>query len=229
MKQLPLSIALRESATFENYFPGPNREVVSAVERLVGEPGGLIYLWGGEGVGRSHLLQAACHLATERGVTSTYLPLTDAWSWPVEMVEGLETLGLVCLDDIGAVAGVEAWEEALFHLFNRLRDTGGALLVSADAAPATVGLGLADLQSRLSWGLTLKLQALNDEQKQQAIELLAYRRGLILSSDAATYLLRHAPRGQATLFALLAQLDEASLAEQRRLTIPFIKSILGTP
>ncbi|OOZ41391.1 DnaA regulatory inactivator Hda [Solemya pervernicosa gill symbiont] len=228
MMQLPLGIALREAATFENYFTTDNDQALNAIRTAlsVGESA-VIYLWGGGEVGKSHLLQAACHLAAESGMSSTYLPLGEAESWPPEMIEGFESLELVCLDDVGQVAGRADWEEALFHLFNRLQEAGGILLVSADVAPASLSVKLNDLKSRLAWGLTFQLQPLDDEQKQQALKTLAQRRGLELPDESATYLLRHAPRGQGLLFSLLDRLDEASMIEQRRLTIPFIKSVLN--
>ena len=65
--QLPLGVGLRDDATFDNYHPGANATLVECLSHQFddnGEP--FLYLWGGDGVGRSHLLQAACHQASAR-------------------------------------------------------------------------------------------------------------------------------------------------------------------
>ncbi len=227
MLQLPLGIGLREEATFDSYYAGPNGEALAALEALAaGGEAGPVYLWGADGLGRSHLLQAACHRAGESGRQAAYLPLEQAAAWDISVLEGLEQLELVCLDDLQAVAGRAEWEEGLFDLFNRLREAGRGLAVAASARPAELPLGLADLGSRLSWGLTLQLQPLDDGEKGHALRELARRRGLELGPEAAEWLLRRCPRDMAALVELLGRLDRASLAAQRRLTVPFLREFM---
>lgn len=137
----------------------------------------LIYLWGQPGVGRSHLLQAACLRVEERGELAVYLPLAEVAEYGPALLDNLEQSELVCLDDLDAVAGDATWEEALFHLFNRLRDAGRRLLLAADASPRELAIKLPDLQSRLSLALVFQLQQLSDEDKLRALQLRASRRG----------------------------------------------------
>ncbi|MCL5041603.1 MAG: DnaA regulatory inactivator Hda [Gammaproteobacteria bacterium] len=229
--QLPLSIKLRDDATLANFYPGPNLASVRAVAQLADptqpadEP--VILLWGGAASGRSHLLQAACHQRAEKGGLAMYFPLADLQQHGPELLEGTDSLDLLCLDQLDAVVGDSAWEEALFHLYNRVREQGGRLLLAADAPPRQLGMQLPDLVSRLSWGLVYQLQPLSEEDKQAALVLRAERRGLQLSDDAVRYLFSRSGRSMSDLFALLDQLDQASLQAQRRLTVPFIKQVLG--
>lgn len=224
--QLPLGIRLREGATFDGYYAGPNHLAVEAVRAcLSGSGESLIYLWGAAGVGKSHLLQAACHEMGVRGEPAAYLPLDEIPS--PAMLEGLESMPLVCLDALEAVAGDRDWEEALFHLYNRLREAGGRLLVAARARPAELALNLADLVSRLNWGLTFQLQTLDDEEKLEVLYLHAQRRGLVMPEEVGRYLIRREARDLPVLLALLDTLDQASLAAQRRLTVPFVKDVLA--
>ena len=225
--QLPLGVRLRAGATFANYYPGANREAVSLLEQAVrrGDEA-CVYLWGGAGTGKTHLLQAACHAAAERGAPLTYLPFSELEQLSLAMLEGLEALPLVVLDDIERIAGDAQWETALFHLYNRLREAGGQLLVAARANPASLALGLPDLRSRLAWGLVLQLHELSDEEKAGALRLQARQRGMELPAEVAGFLLRHCHRDLHALFALLERLDHASLAAQRKLTVPFVKSVL---
>jgi DnaA family protein len=229
--QLPLGVRLRDDATFANYYPGANAAALGYVERLCEAEAGwtesLIYLWGGEGVGRSHLLQAACLRFEQRGEQAVYLPLAEVVEYGPELLDNLEQCELVCLDDLDAVAGRREWEEALFHLFNRLRDSGRRLLLAASTSPRELPVRLADLQSRLTLALVFQLHALSDEDKLRALQLRASRRGLHLSDEVGRFILTRGERSMSALFELLERLDQASLQAQRKLTIPFLKETLG--
>ena len=218
--QLPLQVKLRDTTTFENYFTGANDALVKMLQAATEASA---FFWSAEPSGKSHLLQAVCHV-TQSGF---YLPLSDWRSLEPTILEGLEQFDVVCLDDLHAIAGQAQWETRLFHLFNRIRDAGRHLYMSARVAPAQLGIRLPDLLSRLGWGPVYHLQPLSDAQKIQALQMRASRRGFEMSDEVARYLLNHFPRDMHNLFAMLDKLDEASLQAQRRLTVPFIKTRLS--
>lgn len=225
--QLPLHIGLRDSATFANFYPAGNAQVLAQLQqcaRLEGER--FIFIYGATGEGKSHLLQAACHTVSESGQPVVYLPLSQREQFSVEMLEGLEHMSLLCIDDLDAIAGDAVWEEAIFHLYNRVRDAGARLIVAANNHPAALAVRLPDLQSRLVWGLVYKLQALNDEQLTAALQLRAKGRGLELPAEVVAYLLKRCARDMNSLFDLLEKLDRESLVAQRKLTIPFVRQFL---
>lgn len=226
-QQLPLGVGLRDEASFDNYFAGPNAEVQQAVQELAHGSQQFLYLWGAAGTGKTHLLHAACHTSASHGQRSAYVPLHDWRSLKQELLEGLEQLSLVCVDDIQAVAGQSDWETALFHFYNRLRASGTRLLISGIAPPATAGMQLADLSSRLGWGLVLHLDPLNDADKIAALQLRARHRGIELPVEVGEYLLRHWPRDMARLYDLLQRLDTHSLTQQRKLTVPFVRTLIA--
>jgi len=146
--QLPLGLVLRDSARFAGFFSGPNTEAVRALQALaVGEGETLVYLFGVDGLGKTHLLQAACHAAGESGQTAAYLPLAELHGLSPDLFDGLERMQLVCVDDVQTIAGQPDWETGLFHLFNRLRDVGGRLLVAGLERADRIGLQLPDLVS----------------------------------------------------------------------------------
>jgi DnaA family protein len=226
-KQLALGFTLPEKATLESYVPAANEQAVADITACAqgrGEP--FIYLWGAEQTGKSHLLQAATQLADEAGRSALYIPLDQAKQFSPDIFDDLEQLNLICLDGVEQIAGHPSWEQGLFNLFNRIQAQGHALLVSAQCSPLSLPIKLPDLSSRLSWGLCYQLHPLDDPQKVTALIEDAARRGLEMSEESALYILRHTPRDMGSLRQLLEDLDQASLEAQRRLTIPFIKTIL---
>jgi DnaA family protein len=226
--QWPLGVGLPDAASFDAFYPGPNEEVLATVRRLSeGRVPGSRFLWGMPGSGKTHLLQAACRELSEAGGVVAYLPLRDMADEPPLILEGLADRHLLCLDDVEAVAGGLSWETALVALIDRLRHNGGSLLVAGSAVPAECGFSLPDLVSRLGWGGLYGLQPLDDPGRIAALQLRAGQRGLKLPVEVASYLLTRTPRNMPALIDLLERLDHASLAAKRRLTVPFVREVLG--
>ena len=229
--QLALNLRLRDASSFDNYFVARNREPVERVQtsvhglRAPQTPASWIYLWGEAGAGKTHLLEAACRAAHEQGQTPRYIPLGEKTSLSTALLEDVEQAALVCVDDVHAIAGDAAWETALFALYEHLRVQGGMLIVAAQASPNASGFKLADLSTRLAAGLVYQLQPLSDAEKISALRLRAQRCGLTMNEEVANYLLTRFPRDTHSLFALLDKLDVATLAAQRRLTIPFLRGL----
>jgi DnaA-homolog protein len=224
-RQLTLALTLREESTFSNFYSGDNLAVVSHLQNFAtagNEP--FIYLWGAPGSGRTHLLQACCHeIPASHGM---YIDLADPGLQPAVFLD-MEYFSLVCLDNIDAIVGQPNWELSLFNFYNRCRDQKARLLISGPTPPAQLSCNLADLCSRLSWGLILGLSPLSDDQKLIVLRTRAKQRGLPLSLESATFLLHHYSRNLSNLFSVLDILDTEALRAKNRLTIPFIKRILG--
>lgn len=222
--QLPLPFRLQDDLTFNKYISSENQQVISALKDPQ-EP--FIYLWGDSGTGKTHLLHAICQEQTEHGKTAVYLPLKEMFTMPAQLLAGMDKLDLVCLDDIQLISGKSDWEEAIFNLFNQLKQTGGRLIISSISSPQQSNIQLNDLKSRLNSGLPLNLVPLSDESTIQALQARAHQLGLELNEDVANFMITRFPRNLSTLWSLLDQLDQASLAAQRKLTIPFLKSTLS--
>lgn len=227
INQLTLGVGLKDEATFVNFYSGKNEHLITALKnatRATGER--VIYFYGGGGQGCTHLLQSCCHEAQQHQKSAVYIPLGDFTDFTPEIFDGLESLDLVCVDDVHRIAGKPAWEEAFFHAYNRIHDAGGHLIVTANVPPKALGLTLPDMVSRLVWGIVFQLQPLTDNEKLHVLMMRAERRGLALSEEVGRFLLNHCPRHMSTLFAALDALDKVSLAAQRKLTIPFVKTVL---
>lgn len=228
IQQLPLALKLEHAPGLDDFVIGHNQTVLDALHAALTDRGEhLLYVFGPDGCGRSHLLLGQCTAAESQGLRSVYLPLRDHETLAPEMLDGLEDFDLLAIDDVQCIAGTRLWEEALFALFNRVRDRGNRLLFSADCGPASLPLTLPDLRSRLAWGLSLSIQPLDDDGRRQLLKQLAARHALNMPDDVARYLVERASRHPNDLVDTINRLDRASLAEQRRLTIPFVKEALS--
>ncbi|MEW5009829.1 MAG: DnaA regulatory inactivator Hda [Cycloclasticus sp.] len=222
-QQIPLPLGLQEDFNFDSFIADDNALIVDALKNS-SEP--FIFLWGDAGTGKTQLLQATCQYQTQLGKTAAYLPLKELQKFSPQILDGMGNIDLVCLEDIELVYGEAEWEEALFNLFNQLRQAEGRLVISSNASPQQSQAQLNDLKSRLCSGLPLNLKPLSDVGTIKALQAHALKLGLELTQDNAKYLISHYPRDLPSLWSQLEQLNQASLVAQRKLSIPFIKNTL---
>lgn len=227
-RQLALAINLNDEATLDDFNWAGNHLLEQQIQKtLYSQEDKLLYLWGVPGSGKTHLLQGCCR-AVHANDSAIYLPLYLLKDWGPQSIEGLEDQKLICIDDIHLISNDLNWEEALFHLYNRIKDKEeGLLIISGNHAPSNLPLKLADLRSRLSWGLVYQLHELADEDKIVTLKRQAAKRGIDLPDSVAQFLLNRCSRNMHDLQQLLNRLDDASLAAQRKITIPFVKYALN--
>lgn len=214
MTQLLLNIAPEWEPTLDNFVVGRNVELLSALRHsLAGKANErCFFLWGKEGSGKSHLLQAMMQHARALGQSAIYAHAAVPHIAQVVAVDDVEAL-----DDAAQIA--------LFQLYNLVRESGGMLLVSGTAAPAHLSLR-DDLRTRLGWGLVYQIHALSEGEKTQALEQHAQARGLALPREVTQYLLRHGRRDLPALLALLYALDEHCLRLKRAPSVPLLKEVM---
>ena len=226
-RQLVLDVGLHDGQVFDAFIPGDNAALVATLQAQArGTGDSQVFVFGANGSGKSHLLQAACHEANRAGLTASYLPLAEMPGMGAGVLEGLEYVDLVCIDDLQMAVGDEAWERGLFNLVNASRAAGNRIAFAAVDAPAMLKVSLPDLASRLAWGAVFRLLPLQDDDKLVVLRHRAERRGFELPEEVGRYLLRNCPRDLGSLLNLLDRIEHATLAEQRRVTVPFIKQLL---
>jgi DnaA-homolog protein len=224
LAQLALELAMADHASFDTFVSGANAAAVEHVRSLAGSGAETIWLFGGAGVGKSHLLQAACREATAAGRRAMYVALPAA---SPAILADLEHVDLLAIDDAHTAARNLEWERALFVILNAYTSGSGALLLAAAAPASHCGFQLADLKSRCAGALPYRLAPLDDSERAIALRLHASARGLALDAAAADYLLTRVARDMPALTEWLVRLDRASLTAQRRLTIPFIRELVA--
>lgn len=226
--QLPLALRFPPDQRFETFHAADAGLVDQVHAFSLGADGAGLVLAGSAGTGKTHLALAACAAADAAGQRVGYLPLASAAGRLPDALEALHALDLVALDGLESVAGDIDDEVALFHFHNRMQDGGRRLLYTTRAAPDALPLVLPDLRSRLSQRTRIVLERLDDAGRGEVLRLRARRRGLQVDEAAIDWLLRRTDRDLSGLTALLDRLDRASLAAQRRITVPFLREVLDT-
>jgi len=235
--QLTLSVQLPDDETFESYKSESNGVVVAQLKQFLNnmqnesndvhmKKPNSFYMFGLSGIGKSHLLHASSAYVAKMDKTSVCLSCSELKTLPIEVLNGLENINLICLDDIQLIAGDELLQQAVFDLYNRVVEQNNFLLISGDHTAQQLCITLPDLVSRLLWGYTEQLKPLNEQEKSYAIKFRASQRGLVLTDDVIKFLLNHLNRDMKSLITSLDLLDNASMSHKRKITIPFVKEIL---
>ena len=225
--QLPLALRYPPDQRFNTYVAAP-AGALAQLRAVASQPGGdWVYLAGPAGVGKTHLLLATCAACEAAGRRAAYVPLGAAAGRLREALEALEGNDLLALDGLETIAGPRDDEVSLFDAHNRARAAGITLIYAARASPDALTLVVPDLRSRLSQCTRITLAPLDDEGRREVLRQRAHRRGLVLEEAALEWLLKRVDRDLAGLTGLLDRLDQASLAAQRRITVPFLRQTLG--
>nr|WP_121144934.1 DnaA inactivator Hda [Orbus hercynius] len=228
-QQLVLPVSLPDTETFTSFYTGDNILLLNYLKETLNKSDFYsLYIWSAFLSGKTHLLHASCHYLSLLDKKISYIPLEQHLFLEPNILLGLDDYDLVCLDNIDKIAGNRLWEEAIFDLFNRLIESNRSkLLITSNAPPKQVPFILPDLVSRLEWGQVYRLKELSDEDKLYSLQLRALLRGFELPTDVGLFLLKHVDRDMRTLSGLLDKLDKITITEQRKLTIPFIKTVFN--
>lgn len=224
-QQLALPFALGERGTFRHFVAGRNGELVQRLHRRVQSPGQAfecLWLFGEPGTGKTHLLQAVCN---EQG-NAAYIPAREITTAD-DSIEAYGKFDTVTVDDVPEWIGAEISERPLMSLYNVLRGRHARLVLTAHRSPRDLTFTLPDLGSRLRAAACYRVVPLDDRDKLRLLSAAAIERGLDLPPEVAQFLLARTSRDQRELLDTLDRLDKASLAQGRRLTIPFVKQTLS--
>lgn len=209
--------------TFESFHSSSNKVVIDSIKD---DKNKLLWIAGLKGSGKTHILQATINYMDNGINRLLYLPMRESKDFTPDILDNLDQFDLVAIDDIENVIGDFSWEEQLLILYEELIHTKSRILVSSSDTPQGLSFKLPDLASRFSLGLVDRLKPMNEEQMIEAISLHAKVRGFNLPQDVAKYLISRVPRDVSVLVDIIKLLDYESLSKQRKLTIPFIKTVL---
>ncbi len=212
----------------ESFYESGNETLIKELKNLLSgvRTRPILYLWGESGSGKTHLLNACCIAAGKRLKPGIYVSLTGQSDDRLDELIPVAANTILCVDDIDAIAGLENTQVRILSLYESTIQNSGALIVSGSAPPGRINLELKDLESRLSYGGVYHVHPLDEDQKQQALRRQARSRGFYLDEKVIAFIMSHCDRDTRSLFDLLDKLDHASLRTHRKITIPFLKTIL---
>ena len=223
MRQIPLDVSLSEYMTFETFYLGPNKSVVDSLRH---EKNQLIWLAGLEGFGKTHLLHAFINSHEHENKKVLYLPMSESQDFTPDILDNLAQYDLVAIDDIENIIGDMTWEEQLLKFYEDSYSTRNKILITAHDTPKGLNFLLPDLSSRFNLALIERIRPMNEDEMIKAILIHSKARGFDLPEDSAKYLINRVPRDVSVLIDMIKLLDYESLSMQRKLTIPFIKTVL---
>ncbi|MFW8565485.1 HdaA/DnaA family protein [Orrella sp. 11846] len=222
MKQLLIELDSAPEASFGNLIIGDNAAAIAAARAL--KPGETLYVWGQNGCGRSHLLQAYA-----REQNGAYLHSVRDADTLHQLAEEESVPHALAIDDIHLAQ--PAVLNTVFRLYNLWRERGTgpqafSLVVSGLVAPLQMECR-EDLRTRLGWGAVYRLLPLSDTDKRTALKSYADARHVPIKEEILNWLLTHGSRDIRVLFDCISALDEYSLITHRPVTLPLLKTMLA--
>lgn len=179
--------------TFSNFVVGPSNRLAHAACVAVGEGGPLapnpLFVYGGVGLGKTHLLHAIGHRAVQDGLEVAYV---TSEAFTNEFIDAVSrnrmdafrsryrNVDLLLVDDIQFIAGKEQTQEEFFHTFNDVIDAGGHIVLSCDRPPRSLSTLAQRLQSRFSWGLVADIQEPDLETRVAILRAKTLQRGVFV-------------------------------------------------
>jgi DnaA family protein len=225
--QFPLQFEFQANQGFNTFFPASNQPLVAQLHKLINGTGDRqIFLYGKTSLGKSHLLQACCQQAHQKGINPFYYPFDKKRLPKLSMFDNLENVKLVCFDNIDDIVGHLDWEQSFLNFLNQHLEHNNRLILAARLHPKAMNIKLVDLHNNLNSGLILNLKSLEQDEIIAALIHKASYMGITISSKVGHFLVTHYASDLSSMWVLLEQLDKATLSAQRKLTIPFLKQIL---
>jgi len=223
-----LALSLDRQFSFDNFVSDQAELIVSNLKALVlGDGETQIGLWGSAASGKTHLLNASADYARQNGKVLQIYDAAQLQHCAAAEFDGYNDCDLLAIDNLDAIAGNPEWEAFFYQVINRCRDGEFRFLFALTDKPDDLAIRLDDFRSRLQWGLMLQLPASGDDEIRKIMRRRAALLGIELSADVIAYLMTHHPRDLSAQMKILRQLDQASLSQQRKVTIPLVKTALG--
>ncbi|MBE19886.1 MAG: DnaA regulatory inactivator Hda, partial [Gammaproteobacteria bacterium] len=212
LPQIPFEFGNFQKIDFASFIEGENQDLLDFLITVTKKKkNDCLYIWGSQGTGKTHLLQAACKQADDMNSQVTYIPLKQHEEFDSEIFNGLGKLDLICVDDLEFISGNLEWQQRLTLLYNEIRDNNNSIIISSTSSPKNIKIELDDLKSRLVWGQVHKIKPPNDELKIEILKRKASERSFELSESVAEFLIHRTERDLNSLIKILDVIDHSSL------------------
>ncbi len=185
-----------------------------------------LFIYGLNGAGKSFLLQSLCNFYADNGKTSLYLPIKKVKKHGPNFLDSLDSLDLICIDDIDIIINDNNWELAIFNLINNSLQTRCRLIFCSNLNPSDISFKLKDLISRLKKIDHIEIFPVSTDKLADALTFVSNLRSINLGEKEIKYILTHSRRNMSDVLGILNQLDELSIQQKRKITIPLIKEVI---
>jgi len=238
------SLVINPDYGFENFVMGPGNRLAHAAAMAVSANPGKAYnplfIHGGVGLGKTHLLQAVC-LKILSGNPSAVLYYLSCEAFVTQFMDSVQggTMGdfrhrfrdvdVLVVDDIHFLAKLDRTQEEFFHTFNSLYQSSKQIVLSSDAPPEDIPKLEERLVSRFKWGLVCKLDTPCYETRVAILKTKAKLRSLLLPDDCAAYMAERINTNIRELEGAIVKCQIQSAVEDRPITLDLVRSALGEP
>lgn len=229
MKQIPLDIGLVPRPRLHTLVEGANGRLLAHVREMLQQrqPQNVpTYVWGPQGSGKTHLLQAVLQELHDQGLSAGWLDASTPCGGYARAFD--PRWSAVLMDEVELYT-LEQQHTAFNWFINAMTPQQGEprWVLAAGSLPVADLPLREDLRTRLGWGQVHALQPLGDEDVRKALQQGAAERGLELGDEVLNYMLSRFSRDLGSLNELLGMLDDYALGEQRALTVPLLKQMLN--
>ncbi len=233
------STMLNPSYTFDSFVLGPSNQMAYNASLAVSKKPGILYnplfIYGGTGLGKTHLLQSIGNYAIEQGKTVIYVTIEQfmndfTFSIKNKNMEHFRTKYRKCdillIDDIQFLSGKEQTQEEFFHTFNELHNAKKQIVMTSDRLPSQIA-GLVDrLKSRFEWGLTADIQIPGLETKIAIIEKKSELNGIVLTRDVINYIATNLDSSIREIEGVLIRINASANLLNQEINLELAQSLL---
>ena len=232
---------LNNNYTFERFVVGPCNQFAHAASIAVAKQPAKnynpLFIYGGSGLGKTHLLNATGFLTTTTHPELNVM-YVSAEEFMNEMINSIRydrmpkfrekyrNISCLLIDDIHFLAGKERTQEEFFHTFNTLHDSGKQIVVTSDKFPKDIPNLEGRLRSRFEWGLIADIQPPEIETKIAIIEKKMQESQIILPTAVAHYIASHVESNIRELEGFLVRISAYSSLTGREIDLDLVKEVL---
>lgn len=234
---------VRPDYTFDTFIEGDcNRFARSAALAIADDPGGTSFnpflIYGGVGLGKTHLVQAIINHARSIGKASRSLYISSE-QFIAQFVRSIQqnnaadfsnfyrSIDLLVVDDIQFFGGKEKTQEEFFHVFNALHQSGKQIILCADRPPSAIAGIEERLLSRFQWGLTADVQPADLETRCAILQRKADRHSVELDGEVVSFIAEHITSNIRALEGALMRLLAASQLQHGPINLPAARQLLS--
>ena len=221
MNQLGLPLSLNSKMLLDNFIG--NSELTNYINSLsYNNEASEIYVYGEEGLGKTHLLQGAVISALNDGENAIYIDCND--SFPEHILDSVDEFKLISIDNINFINNTN--QDLFFDFYNRARQSKNiTIVVSGNCLPSNLNI-MKDMKTRLSLAVVFKLDILDDDSTMVVLNNQMSERNLTIDSKVYKYLFKNYSRDLKVLLSVINDLDKLSLQSKQAISIPFVKKTL---